>query len=189
MTPRIEVKRSRWRFWPVAYAFAWLAGGAAVALTLIFLLGGSDGQTPSEEVAAPIDTPDLDAAAGRAGCTVLKSADPRPAEPPSEGNGGRAVEPAVYEEPLERRAIVATLRRGVVVLQYRPDISDEGREELAALQETLPKGTVLTPNPRMKAMVGASAWRHLIACPEPGDDALDALRLFVGRYLGTRPDS
>jgi hypothetical protein len=39
----------------------------------------------------------------------------------------------------------------------------------------------------MRSAVVARAYRHLLVCPRFGAHALDALRLFRGRFVGTAP--
>lgn len=52
----------------------------------------------------------------------------------------------------------------------------------------MPAGTVLAPGgPGMRSAVVARAYRHLLVCPRFGAHALDALRLFRGRFVGTAP--
>jgi hypothetical protein len=39
----------------------------------------------------------------------------------------------------------------------------------------------------MRYEIAATAYRHLLGCEQLTDAALEALRLFRGRYLGTGP--
>ena len=187
MTPPAQGTRRRWRPGPIAYAAAWLVGGAAVSIVIIALLGGSEDGPTNEPAVAPIAPADLDSAALRAACEVRRHTDSRPAEPPSGGPSGFPPPPAVYRAPLDRSAVVAALRRGRVVLQYRPGLSPDALEQLEGLHKTVPAGTIVTPNPRMTAQVAITAWRRALLCPHFKPETLDAIRLFRGRFLGKRP--
>jgi hypothetical protein len=98
--------------------------------------------------------------------------------------------PGVYEEPPGGEALTAAMRRGIVVIQYRPGLGDSQREELHILQKALPQGTVVTPNDTaMPFQLAATAYRRLLGCRRYSADALEAVRLFQGRYLGRGPDT
>jgi hypothetical protein len=83
--------------------------------------------------------------------------------------------------------VVAAVRRGLIVIQFRPGLSREQMGEIESLQGTVPAGTVVTPNPRMGFEAAATAWRRALLCPRLNAGTLDAIRLFRGRYLGLRP--
>ncbi|MBW3652295.1 MAG: DUF3105 domain-containing protein, partial [Actinobacteria bacterium] len=113
----------------------------------------------------------------------------RQGEPPVVGGRAAPAAPGFYESPLPRSALVGALRRGIVVISYRPELSQEQRALLRAVHMALPRGTIVVPNARMSFVVAVTAWRRLLGCRRTGRDTLDAVRLFQGRFVGTGPDS
>jgi len=137
----------------------------------------------------PVRQIELVDAARAAGCRLERARD-RPLNPPVQGAAASPAEPGVYDAQPDVEMLVATLRRGRVVIQYRPGLARSRVRELERLQAAVPEGTLVVPNAtRMPYEVAITAWRRLLGCPRFTDEAIDALRLFRGRFLGSGPDS
>ena len=165
------------------YAAPWLAAGTAIIALVLWLGGGG-----REEVSLPpVRGTDLASAVRASGCSLRTARRGEALNPPVDGPFTRPPRPAAYDRPLGSAALVAALRRGVVVLQYRPQLPGEVIDELRVVQRGLPNATVLAPNgTRMPFDVAVAAHRRLLGCPRYGPRALDAIRLFRGRYVGRR---
>jgi hypothetical protein len=95
----------------------------------------------------------------------------------------------VYDDPPDGADLVAALRRGVIVIQHRADLPDDVVDELRALQKAIPEGTIVTPEPvRTRFAVAVVAWRRVLGCRTYARGAVDAIRLFRGRFIGSGPD-
>jgi Protein of unknown function (DUF3105) len=167
------------------YIGGWLMGAAVLAVVVLVLLSGRD-----DDVALPpIQETELSSAATRAGC-VLRSGANDASVPPVNGTAADPVAAGVYDEPPDPAAIVGALRRGTIVINYRPDeLPDDVVDALRTLQEAVPRATVVAPNVEMRFVVAVTAWRHLLGCRRVSDRTLDAVRLFSGRFVGSGPDS
>jgi hypothetical protein len=185
VTPQLDDDGPRRRLGGVArYAAAWLAAGAAVALLLVVLLDGEDTVD-----LPPVRQVELVDAARVGGCRLERGGG-RPLNPPVEGRRGGAATPGVYDRPPSDAMLVAALRRGRVVIHYRPGLPGERVRALERLQEAVPDGTIVVPNAtRMPYELAITAWQRLLGCPRFTDEVLDAVRLFRGRFIGSGPDS
>lgn len=169
------------------YAVLCLALGAAVAGLVVAVVDGRDGE--SGATLPPVRETQLVKAVRASGCELRRAGAGR--ELGREVDGARAV-PAragVYDDapPVDR--LVAALRRGVVVVAYREPIAEERLEQLRALQRVLPTGTIVAPDEHgTRYAVMVAAYRRVLGCRRFADSAIDALRLFRGRYVGTGPD-
>jgi hypothetical protein len=77
-----------------------------------------------------------------------------------------------------------------VVIQFREGLDGERLEALKTLQAAVPTGTIVTPNATgMRFELAVTAYRRLLGCPRFSDQALDAVQLFRGRFLGSGPES
>jgi hypothetical protein len=165
------------------YAAAWLVAGALAASLLVVLLGRED----TVEL-PPVRQIDLVEAARAARCQLASSGS-RPLNPPVDGPAGEPAAPGVYDVAPDVRMLIGALRRGRVVIHYRPGLADRRVRELERLQEAVPEGTLVVPNAtRMPYEVAITAWRRLLGCQRFTDEVTDALRLFRGRFLGSGPD-
>ena len=167
------------------YALAWLVGGAAAATLLVVLIGGDD-----EVTLPPVKQTQLEDAARVARCEFRR---PRPGEaldPPVEGpRSAAALGPGVYDEPERPESVVAALREGAIVVQYRSGLDESRVEQLKDLQLAVPDGTIVLPAEATTSYeVTVTAWRRLLGCPRFTDAAIDAVRLFRGRFIGRGPD-
>jgi hypothetical protein len=59
---------------------------------------------------------------------------------------------------------------------------------ISTVQQAVPKGTIVAPNATgMRFALAVTAYHHLLGCPRYSPRVLDAVRLFRGRFLGSRP--
>lgn len=171
----------------VVYMTAWIGAAAAVAVLAIVALGGGQ---PETVAVPPVEETQLGHAAGAAGCE-LKRAEPRePLNPSVTGTGAAlSAHAGFYDESPEPDSLVAALRKGVIVIQFR-NVDGDRLDELRDLQAALPEGTIVAPNATgMPYQVAVTAYRRLLGCARISDEAIDAIQLFRGRYLGSGPDA
>jgi hypothetical protein len=169
------------------YALIWaLAVAAAVGITR--LLSGGSGRV------AAIDPVTL--AAQRAGCVIRTDAGGATPgrldvmQPPTFGPPSVPAAAGVYTHPPRTEAVVGSLRRGVVVLQYRAGTPRGTIDELRRLTTLAPFESIVTPDRTgMRYAVAATAWGRLLGCPRAGPRTLDAIRAFAVRYRGRGPDA
>lgn len=167
----------------IRYALAWLLVGGTVAV-LAVVLGG----TPERPALPPVRETDLGTAARKARCTLRSSGRSEPGLRVT-GAPSRPAAPGIYDPMPSVTSLVGAVRRGIVVIHYRPTLPTSRIEQLRALHATVPNGTVVTPNAQMPYEVAVTAWRRLLGCARFDARAFDALRLFGGRYVGSGPDS
>jgi hypothetical protein len=162
-------------------------GAAVVAAAAVALLGAGDGADDTVAL-PPVRQIELTAAARTAGCElrtgdVLRMAGlpARPAGPPAR--------PGVLDDPPTPDALAGSLRRGLIVIQYRRGLPEDAVTRLRVLQALVPRGTLVapqrTPGPFAVEVAG---WRRLLGCRELSSAAVDAIRLFRGRFIGLGPD-
>jgi hypothetical protein len=175
------------RFGLLRYVLAWACAGAVVVAAVLVLVGRGDDDAVT---LPPVREIQLTAAARTAGCE-LRTGDrsnvlglPVPGVP-----GRRPARAGVYDDPPDGADLVAALRRGVIVIQHRADLPDDVVDELRALQKAIPEGTIVTPEPvRTRFAVAVVAWRRVLGCRTYARGAVDAIRLFRGRFIGSGPD-
>jgi hypothetical protein len=145
------------------------------------------GLTPDDRVAPGPSA--LDRAVRSAGCVLREDRGSLPArsldvgQPPTFGPPDRPVAPAVYRAPLPPRRLAASLRRGIVVLQYRRTVTLRVVTELEVILREDPRRSIVTPDGTgMRYAIAATAWRRLLGCPRATPAAIAAARLFVARY-------
>jgi hypothetical protein len=167
----------------VRYALGWLVPATVIVLAALLLL--RDGE---ETVAVPVvEQTELTSAADRAGCVLRRGVRDRGVVP-VDGPPARPAEPRFHDRPPPDGALVGALRRGVVVIHYAPSLPDDDVDQLRAVQESAPKGTLVTPNDRMGYRVAVTAYHRVLACRRFDDRTAEALQLFRGRYVGFGPD-
>ncbi len=168
----------------LVYVVGWLGLGAALVFVVSALLRGVE-----DDVALPpVRETELPLAATKAGC-VLRSGDQAGGDPPVSGPPADPAPAGVYDDPPGTTALVGALRRGIIVIQYRPEVADDQIEALRQLQAAVPRGTIVTPNLEMRFALAVTGWHRLLGCRELSDGTIDAIRLFHGRYIGSGPDS
>ena len=75
------------------------------------------------------------------------------------------------------------------MIQFRPGLDGDGVDALKTLQEAVPEGTIVAPNGTgMHFEIAVVAYRRLLGCPRFTTQALDAVQLFRGRFLGSGPE-
>jgi len=192
-----------------------LALGITAAVVIgIGAAGGDDksgGDGPSTTTASKVKLPqqevtDLDAAAKAAQCTLTNPVDE------GRGHEGREFTAADYKtnpptsgthDPTypedgifatENRPplgqLVHLLEHGRINVQYKPGTDPKLVSQLEAfVVENGPYHMVMYENQtNMEPQVAATAWDHMISCPEPGPKTWDALRTFRDRYLDQGPE-
>jgi hypothetical protein len=131
----------------------------------------------------------LEVAARDAECTLRRSDRGHGVSALIDGRRGAPARAAFYDSAVPVARLAAAVRRGLVVIAYRAGIERKRVEQLRALQSIAPRGTIVTPDGvRTSGEIVIAAYRRLLICPRFTDVALDALRLFRGRYIGTGPD-
>jgi Protein of unknown function (DUF3105) len=170
-----------------AYAVAWLVA-AGVAVGVVFAIFGGADETVS---LPPIREAELTDAVSNSRCQLQTDGRGERLNPPVNGPaGGRAAQPGIYDKPLAMAHLTAALRRGIIVIQFRPDLDTDVVKALKTLQAAVPKGTIVAPNGTSKRVdLTVLAYRRLLICPRFTTASLDAVRLFRGRFLGSGPDS
>jgi len=171
----------------LGYVATWLAAGAAATL-LALALTHHDGRArhPGAAVAPTASLPPLHAfrlrdAIRRARCRI-EATERRPTA------GGATPVAGVSRRALSIGARQAAVGAGMVVIEYRGDVRDGALDRLASLQRALPNGTVLAPSARLRAdQVAATVYGRRLRCPVASTPALEAVRLFRGRYVGVAP--
>ena len=168
------------------YVAAWLAGAAVVAAIAIVLL---DNGEPEDVNLPPIQGTELVDAARLARCELRRTRPRERTDPAVDGPAAsQAAGAGFYDEAPETSTLVAALRRGLIVIHFRPDLDGERVDALREFQEAAPNGTIVTPNPTMAFEVAATAYRRLLGCPRASDASVEAALLFRGRFLGSGPE-
>ncbi len=167
------------------YAVGWVVAGAAVAALLVWVVEDDDSVT-----LPPVKQTQLEAAARAARCELRRARPGEMLNPPVDGPRiTEPLRPGVYDEPGDLDSVVAAVRRGVIVVHYRPDLPETRVEQLSDLQRAVPEGTIVVPNAtRMPFEVAVTGWRRLLGCRRFSDASIDAVRLFRGRFIGRGPD-
>lgn len=169
------------------YAIACIAVGAVVAGLVVAALGGTDADT--EATLPPVGETQLVRAVQASGCELRKSDRGERLRPPVDGPRAAPAAPGFYEQAPPAARLTGALRAGVIVIFYRGDLDEERLEQLRLLQTVIPSGTLVAPDTSgMRYEVAVAAYRRLLGCDRFTDAAVDALRLFRGRYVGTGPD-
>lgn len=168
------------------YLLVWVLGGAVVVAAVVTIGGGG-----RERVELPpVQATQLSSAARTAGCDLRRDTGRGHLNPPAAGpHRAVAAAPGVYDAapPVDR--VIAAARRGIITIQYREGVTRSERDQLEALQRTVPSGTIIAPNATgMPYRVAAVGWRNMLGCRRLSPPTIDALRLFRGRFIGRGPD-
>jgi Protein of unknown function (DUF3105) len=187
MDPSCQSPERRPARWPALlfYVVSWLAIGAAVAGVVIALLHGAD----DEAELPPVRATELARAADAADCRLRRGGQRASAAPAVEGPRARPARVGTYTRTVPEAGLVGAMRRGAIVIYYRRDLGEDDVEQLETLQGTQPRATILVPHERMPYRLAATGWRRLLGCPQLTARALDAIRLFRGRYVGQGPEA
>ncbi|HET8759192.1 MAG TPA: DUF3105 domain-containing protein [Solirubrobacteraceae bacterium] len=170
-----------------AYIVGWLLAAAAIAALAVVALDGSE---PEEVNVPPVRETKLDSAARAAECRLERARPGQRLNPPVDGVAATApAAPGTYETPVTSAALVAAMRRGVIVIHVRADASEETLDMLEDLREAVPEGTIVAKNETaMPFALAVTAYRNLLGCPRVDARTFDAVSLFRGRFVGTGPD-
>lgn len=169
------------------YLAVWIAGGALVATSAVWLVE----RFGEEQVSLPpVRQVELADAARSAECRLRRVRPGERTRPVVDGPAGMpAAAAGVYEQPAEPYRLVAAMRRGSVVIHYSPALPDSSREQLERLHEAMPEGTIVTPDGSgMPDVLAVTAFRRILGCPRYDRRTFEAVRLFQGRFVGTGPD-
>ncbi len=168
------------------YALAWIAA-VAVAVGLARLVSDAP---RTERNADPVML-----AAQRAGCVLRTDVggaigrDLDVMQPPTFGPPAAPAATGVYRRAPRTEAVVGSLRRGTVVLQYRARTPAQTVRELRQLAALAPFASIVTPDRTgMRYAVAATAWGRLLGCSRVSRSTLVAVRAFAVRYQGRGPD-
>lgn len=170
------------------YAAVWLVAAAAAVGLIFAVFGGDDADTVS---VPPVRQTELVDAASQSRCTLRSAGRGEQLNPPVDGTpGARAARAGFYDQPVATAELTAAVRRGIIVIQFRSGLGDEQVEALKTLQTAFPSGTIVAPNATgMRFELAVIAYRRLLGCPRFTDQALEAVQLFRGRFLGSGPES
>lgn len=171
----------------IVYAAVWLVGVAAAVGVIFAIFGSND---PGTVDVPPMRETELGDAVGQSRCVLRTAASGGNLNPAVDGPaGGRPARAGVYEQPVPTAQLTAAVRRGIVVIQFRPGLSGDVLDALKKLQEAVPEGTIVAPNGTgMHFELAVVAYRRLLGCPRFTVQALDAVQLFRGRYIGSGPE-
>jgi hypothetical protein len=171
-----------------AYIAGWLVAAAAIATLAVAALNESE---PDDVKLPPVLETNLDTAAKAADCRLRRAQAGERLNPPVDGVAATApAAPGTYDAPLDSAALVAAMRRGIVVIHVRAGAADETLETLDELRAAVPEGTIVAKNESdMPFAVAVTAYRNLLGCTRVDERTFDAVSLFRGRFVGTGPDS
>ncbi len=77
--------------------------------------------------------------------------------------------PPIFAEPVPKPTQVGILERGMVLVQYRPDLPPAELQQLLGLGGGM---VAVAPNPQLAQPVVASAWLYLLRCAAVDTGAL-----------------
>jgi hypothetical protein len=190
-----------------------VAGLAALAVGVVGGKSGSGGDsgassTPSSTAKLPVQqVSDIQAAAKAAGCTLsnpafegqnhaekdYKASDYKTNPPTSGDHTPDWYEDGIYA-PGDTPSLGKTvhpLEHGRIEVQYKPGTPQGTVDQLEALLGENDDGyhMLLFENTTgMSAQVAATAWTHLLTCPDMNDKVFDAIRTFRARYIDKGPE-
>ena len=170
------------------YGVAWLAATAVLVVgVLIAVRGLADGPDGSgRAVFAGPGTPcgerhDTGPADRSATLVMQPPTFGPPAEPAPAGEHQRSPRP---------EALVGALRRGRIVVQYRPGLQPVFVRRIEREFDAMERETVITPDATgMRYAIAVTTWRRVLGCSAVDAKALRAARDFALRYAGSGPDA
>jgi len=151
----------------------------------------------------PVAEPDLDAAAGTAGCELeldipdegnkhLVPGQPGPAyetQPPTSGpHSATPTADGAYLSTPEAIDYVHSLEHGRVEIQYSPDLPEDDQLRLKGVFGEDFEGMLMFPNPEMPYEVAVTAWTNLVGCESFDESVLDVVRDFRDEFRGKGPE-
>jgi hypothetical protein len=94
----------------------------------------------------------------------------------------------VYTNPPRVEALVHSLERGRIAIQYRPGLDPARRGDLKRVYDENTHHVILTPNQTgMSYEVAVTAWRHLLGCRRLTERVPEAIRAFRDAYRDRGP--
>lgn len=167
----------------LAYLVGWLTAGCVLVIAAAALLGGGDERSDARIATFPIHDIVLVNAMRRARCKL------RAVTPPTTDTSTHAASPTgTFAAPLPAASHAGALRRGIVVIEYRKGLDPTHIDQLAAVQRSIPRGTIVAPARRPTSYaLSATTFRRTLTCRDFDDATLDALQLFRGRFVGSGP--
>jgi len=174
-----------------------LLAAAGIAAVLLFVDDEDDKTEPNARVQGP---PALVEAASAAGCVARDlpvegrghttgDVRYRTNPPTSGGHHPQAATDGAYEIPPPLTRLVHSLEHGRIVMWYRPG-DNRARDMLRRVGDEDGRKMILVPNETdMPHKVAATAWGHLLGCPEINDDVPQAVREFRDAYRGKGPEA
>jgi hypothetical protein len=171
----------------LVYAAVWLVAAAAAVGVIFAIFGGDDADTVD---VPPVRETELGDAVGRSRCILRTAPAGERLNPAVDGPaGGRPARAGFYDKPVPVGELTAAVRHGIVVIQFRPGLAGDVVDALKQVQEAMPSGTIVAPNATgMHFEIAVVAYRRLLGCPRFTAQALDAVQLFRGRFLGSGPE-
>ena len=182
--------------WPVVrYAAAWLLAGCLAAGAVVTAVRGAS--EPSDVTPEPrraaVETP-VASPAGRCVMRRDRGRGTRSAlrviQPPTLGPPATPARLGVHARPPRPAALVGALRRGFIVVQYRPSLD---RDVVRRLEREFGRGsppTIVTPDATgMRFAIAVTAWSRLLGCPSGDERSRAAAQDFRLRYAGVGPDA
>ncbi len=165
-----------------SYIAGWIAtAGVAAVLGLLAVRTISPDTRPLRRSPDPI-------AAVRDRCVLKATSSPQ--RPPVAGRESAPAATGVYTTSPSVARLIGALRRGVVVVQYRPGLSGT---DVARLRSAFGLGgglRIVTPDATaMPYVVAGTAWGRLIGCHRLDAKVMSALSRFALRYQGLGPDA
>lgn len=190
----------------------------AAIVILVSSAGGGDAETETSAgtSAASADLPELPAAqeddwqkaAQKAGCKLINppfdgsghvegkefTKDDFKTSPPVSGDhSSTPAQDGIYA-PGNAPGLgdqLHAMEHGRIILQYRAGAPEDVAKNLEALYAEANEGyhlLLLENNSDMEYEVAATAWTHILGCPEYNDRVPDAIRTFTARYLDQGPE-
>ena len=170
------------------YGLFCVAIGAAVTGLVLALVGGLDRDMTAS--LPPVRETQLVRAVQLGGCELRRARGGERLRPPVDGP--RTAPPAlprVYDEAPPAERLTAALRAGVIVISLPAGARRRASGAAAyAAEPGAARHDRHAGHERMRYEVAVAAYRRLLGCTRFTDAAIDAIRLFRGRYIGIGPD-
>lgn len=188
--------------WPVVfYSIAWLLAGCVAAGAIVLAVQSASGSGDGEQSAS--GSGGAEQARNQRppdrltrSCVVRRDTGPvtssslRVLQPPTLGPPSRPATPGIHTRPLAATELVGALRRGYIVVQYRPSLEAALVRRLRREFGAGDPPTVVAPDATgMRFTVAVTAWSRLLGCADLGEDTIAAAQEFRRRYAGAGPDA
>jgi hypothetical protein len=171
---------------------------AGLGVGALLLLGGDDDKKDEKDL--PVEGPAaLVSAARAAGCTAVtkpsegdqhvENPGPYRSNPPHSGDHtDGAADEGRFEEAPPIGILVHALEHGRVVMWFNPG-DTKTSEELVKVGRQNSNHMIVAPAPKeMEYEAAATAWTHLLGCPEWNDKVPAAIAAFRDAYRDKAPE-